>query len=242
MSVRQLILDTETTGLYPNQGDRLIEFAALEMVDRHLTGKQMHCYINPQRDVPEAAVRIHGITDEQLQDKPLFAQMGQEIADYLRGAQLIIHNAPFDVGFLNMEFARIGLPAVEEICDEIIDTLAMAKKAYPGQKNSLDALCTRFEIDRSGRVFHGAVIDCALLADVYLQMTRRQFSLDMEQSDMADSLSGSPNNNTWAQGTFSVRTANETELAAHEAYLDNLSKESRQEILYRASNEDKPCV
>lgn len=237
--IRQLILDTETTGLYPNTGDRMIEFAALEMIDRHLTGKQLHFYINPERSIPEEATRIHGITDEQVQDKPLFAQVGQEIIDYLRDAQLIIHNAPFDVGFLNMEFTRIGLPKVETITADIIDTLAMAKKAYPGQKNSLDALCTRFEIDRSSRVFHGAVIDCALLADVYLYMTRRQFSLDMDGQDKEIDNSGSLKISPLHTGALKVRTASAQELCEHENYLQNLAKENPESVLYYMPTKDE---
>lgn len=226
---RQIILDTETTGLYPNRGDRLIEFAGLEMIDRRLTGRALHLYIHPQRDIPEEASRIHGITLDQLEDAPTFDQVSQQIADFIQGAELIIHNAPFDVGFLDMEFKRIGLSATEQIAAEITDTLVMAKERYPGQKNSLDALCTRLNVDRSRRVFHGALIDCELLAEVYLGMTRSQFSL----IDQLDETEDSPTQHTIHQPTISqrpaqlrVQYASTEELAQHEAYLDQLDKQT----------------
>ena len=176
---RQIILDTETTGLYPGSGDRIVEFAGLEMVNRHLTEQNLHLYMHPERDMPEEAAAVHGLTIKVLEEKnaPVFAKVGREIADFLRGAELIIHNAKFDVGFLNMEFERMGLPTVEALGCKITDTLAMARAMFPGQKVSLDALCSRFEIDRSKRVYHGALIDCELLGEVYLAMTRGQFSL-----------------------------------------------------------------
>lgn len=226
---RQIILDTETTGLYPNRGDRLIEFAGLEMIDRRLTGRALHLYIHPQRDIPEEASRIHGITLDQLEDAPTFDQVSQQIADFIQGAELIIHNAPFDVGFLDMEFKRIGLSTTEQIAAEITDTLAMAKERYPGQKNSLDALCTRLNVDRSRRVFHGALIDCELLAEVYLGMTRSQFSL----IDQLDETEDTPTQHTAHQPIIShrpaqlrIQHASAEELAQHEAYLDQLDKQT----------------
>ena len=176
MIQRQIILDTETTGLYADGGDRLVEFAGLEMVNRQMTDKNLHLYVHPERDMPEEAARVHGLTIEVLEGKnaPPFAEVGRQIADFLRGAELIIHNAKFDVGFLNMEFRRMGLPTVEELGCTVTDTLAMAREMFPGQKASLDALCNRFSVDRSKRVLHGALIDCELLGEVYLAMTRRQ--------------------------------------------------------------------
>ena len=166
MNTRQIILDTETTGLYPNSGDRMVEFAGLEMVNRQLTANTLHLYIHPERDIPEEAAAVHGITLAQLEEKnaPNFAGVGRQIAEFLRGAELIIHNAKFDVGFLDMEFGRMGLPTVEELGCTVTDTLGMAREMFPGQKVSLDALCTRFDVDRSKRVFHGALIDCELLS------------------------------------------------------------------------------
>ena len=179
MIKRQIILDTETTGLYADGGDRLVEFAGLEMVNRQMTDKNLHLYIHPERDMPEEAARVHGLTIEVLEGKnaPPFARVGRQIADFLRGAELIIHNAKFDVGFLNMEFRRMGLPTVEELGCTVTDTLLMAREMFPGQKASLDALCNRFSVDRSKRVLHGALIDCELLGEVYLAMTRQQFDL-----------------------------------------------------------------
>lgn len=176
---RQIILDTETTGMYADGGDRLVEFAGLEMVNRQMTDKNLHLYVHPERDMPEEAARVHGLTIQVLEEKnaPPFAEVGRQIADFLRGAELIIHNAKFDVGFLNMEFRRMGLPTVEELGCTVTDTLAMAREMFPGQKASLDALCNRFSVDRSKRVLHGALIDCELLGEVYLAMTRRQFDL-----------------------------------------------------------------
>ncbi|QEY23182.1 DNA polymerase III subunit epsilon [Neisseria animalis] len=227
MSQRQIILDTETTGLYPDSGDRLVEFAGLEMINRQMTERSLHLYVHPERDMPEEAAKVHGLTIEVLEEKnaPPFAAVGREIAEFIRGAELIIHNARFDVGFLNMEFARMGLPSVEELGCKITDTLAMAKEAYPGQKNSLDALCTRLGVDRSKRVLHGALIDCELLGEVYLNMTRRQFDLmggAEEETQQEKTFVASPTQRT---GRLKVIRANEAEAAEHEQYLDALGEE-----------------
>ncbi|MDO5059451.1 MAG: DNA polymerase III subunit epsilon [Neisseria sp.] len=221
---RQIILDTETTGLYAQQGDRMLEFAGIEMKNRHLTQNALHLYIHPDRDVPEEAAAVHGLTLDKLESEnaPKFEAVGQQIADFIRGAELIIHNARFDVGFLDMEFARMGLPSVAELDCEVTDTLAMAREMFPGQKASLDALCTRFEIDRSKRVFHGALIDCELLAEVYLAMTRSQFSLAdaFEVSAEEAAVSRAPR-----PAHLKVRLADEAENTEHEAYLDALGEE-----------------
>ena len=235
MSIRQLILDTETTGLYAKSGDRLVEFAALEMIDRRITGSNLHIYINPECEVPEEVVKVHGLDNAFLADKPTFAQVGQKIADYLQGAELIIHNAPFDVGFLNMEFRRMGLPEINEIAAEVTDTLVMAKQRFPGQKNSLDALCNRFKIDRSKRVFHGALIDCELLGEVYLAMTREQYGLDIT----ADKEEPTVGQIQTVQTDFilpqnlKVVHANTDEETAHNAYLDNMAKQNGGKCLFR---------
>ena len=157
---RQIILDTETTGLYAEGGDRLVEFAGLEMINRQMTDNNLHLYIHPERDMPEEAAKVHGLTIEVLEEKnaPPFAEVGRQIADFIRDAELIIHNAKFDVGFLNMEFRRMGLPSIEELGCTVTDTLAMAREMFPGQKASLDALCNRLSVDRSKRVLHGALI------------------------------------------------------------------------------------
>ncbi|ULJ60253.1 DNA polymerase III subunit epsilon [Wielerella bovis] len=237
MSVlRQIILDTETTGFNhsdPDNPDRMIEFAGLEMKNRQFTDNNLHLYIHPERDIPEEAIQVHGITLDKLAGKPVFAEVAQQIFDYLQGAELIIHNAKFDVGFLNAEFARVGLPTVESICPNVIDTLQMARDAYPGQKNSLDALCLRLDVDRSKRVLHGALIDCELLGGVYLKMTQTQFSL----TDQFDSISASAaaENRVPRPEYLRVLRASDEEVAAHEAYLDKLGET----CLYRQNIVDK---
>lgn len=235
MSIRQLILDTETTGLYAKSGDRLVEFAAVEMIDRRITGSNLHIYINPERDMPEEAARVHGLTEEFLADKPTFAQVGHKIADYLKGAELIIHNAPFDVGFLNMEFARLGLPEIADLAFEVTDTLVMARQRFTG-KNSLDALCDRFKIDRSKRTSHGALIDCELLAEVYLAMTREQYGLgiDSQTEKTADSQIHTIEHHFTRPQNLKIVPANDEELAAHNAYLDNMTKQNGGVCVFRS--------
>ena len=219
---RQIILDTETTGFYADQGDRMLEFAGIEMKNRQLTHQALHLYIHPERDVPAEAAAVHGLTLDILESKnaPKFAEVGQQIADFLRGAELIIHNAKFDVGFLNMEFQRMGLPTLQELDCEITDTLAMARKEFPGQKASLDALCTRFEIDRSKRIFHGALIDCELLAEVYLAMSGGQVDMGLMDAAPSDATGkGRPLPAVRPQGRLRVISASPEEKAAHAAYL-----------------------
>lgn len=226
MSQRQIILDTETTGLYAHDGDRMVEFAGLEMSNRHFTDNNLHLYMHPERDMPEEAAAVHGLTIAVLEDKnaPPFAEVGRQIADFLRGAELIIHNAKFDVGFLDMEFQRMGLPTVAELGCTVTDTLAMARQMFPGQKASLDALCTRFEIDRSKRVYHGALIDCELLGEVYLAMTRGQFTLADSFAESAAAEAAV--NRRPRPAHLKVVKPSEAELAEHEAYLDTLEKTS----------------
>lgn len=188
---RQLILDTETTGFYYQDGDRIIEVGALEMINRKLTGSSIHIYINPKTPVGDS-VNVHGITDEFLQDKPLFEEISQVLFDYLHGAEIIAHNATFDMNFLDMEFKRAGFKALSEVC-EVTDTLALAKSKHPGQKNSLDALVRRYEIPQRDRTFHGALLDAEILSDVYLAMTGGQVSFDIDalsQSEDQNSRSG----------------------------------------------------
>lgn len=236
---RQIILDTETTGLNPlaaDNPDRLIEFAGLEMINRQFTGNNLHLYVHPERDIPDEVIAVHGITLEQLEGKPIFAEVGQQIADFLRDAELIIHNAKFDLGFLDAEFARIGLPATKSICANVIDTLQIARDRYPGQKNSLDALCNRLDVDRSKRVLHGALIDCELLGEVYLALTRKQGNLlDAFAEENNDTPTDS--NHTFFNTPITQLTvlhANEEEQAAHLAYLDGLDKSAPQGCcLYR---------
>lgn len=228
MSKRQIIFDTETTGFLDDPTNRMIEFAGIEMVNRQLTGNYLHLYIHPERDIPEDAVKVHGLTLEVLEEKnaPVFAAVANQIADFIRDAEIIAHNAPFDEGFLNREFAKMGLPNVRELGCQVTDTLAMAREMFPGQKNSLDVLCNRFSIDRSKRVLHGALIDCELLADVYLAMTRRQFDL-MGTTNEERGDTQAPVNlvQTTRNGRLKVVRADENELAVHEQYLDALGEE-----------------
>jgi DNA polymerase III subunit epsilon len=223
--MRQLILDTETTGLNARTGDRIIEIGCVELMNRRLTGNNLHLYVNPERDSDPGALAVHGLTTEFLSDKPKFAEIAAQLRDFITGAELIIHNAPFDVGFLDMEFAQLGLPKVTEMCAGVIDSLAQAKQMFPGKRNSLDALCDRFGISNAHRTLHGALLDSELLAEVYLSMTRGQESL------VIDMLGDQPLQGAAATARIAfddldlpVLTADADELAAHEAVLSALDK------------------
>lgn len=226
--MRQIFLDTETTGLYPDQGHRVIEIAAIETINRRPTGNHFHQYLNPEREIDAAAQEVHGITLEFLQDKPLFETIADDFIQFVKDSELIIHNAPFDVGFLNSELGRLGLQPVQTFCDKITDTLKMAKDARPGQRNNLDALCRHFEIDNSRRTLHGALLDAELLAEVYMALTRGQDSLmiDLEHEVLTHKSDGSNTNKFKPK----VLMANEQECAAHEEYLQGL--ENNEKILW----------
>ncbi|BEV73759.1 MULTISPECIES: DNA polymerase III subunit epsilon [unclassified Paludibacterium] len=230
--MRQIILDTETTGLEPSQGHRIIEFAGLEMINRKLTGRHLHLYFHPDRAIDPDAERVHGISLDFLADKPRFSSSGREVVEFIRGAELIIHNAPFDVGFLNAEFERIGIEPVKQLCSSVIDTLAMARDQFPGKRNSLDALCDRFDIDRSNRTLHGALIDCELLAEVYLSMTRGQESLVMD-IELDDGQDLQMHSEGFERKPLSVLRADDAELAEHQRYLDDLDKIVKGACLWR---------
>ena len=181
--MRQIFLDTETTGLEHKLGHRVIEIGGVEMVNRRLTNRHFHYYLNPDREIDAGAQAVHGISSEFLQDKPRFKEIAAEFLDFIRDAELIIHNAPFDVGFLNAELGRLDLPKLQSVCRGVEDTLRMAKEMYPGKKNNLNALCERYGIDNSHRVLHGALLDAEILAEVYVSMTRGQESLIMDLVD-----------------------------------------------------------
>jgi len=221
--MRQIFLDTETTGLYPAQGHRIIEIAAVEVINRRITSQHYHVYLNPDREIDAGAQEVHGITLEFLQDKPRFADVVGEFLDFVQDSELIIHNAPFDVGFLNAELGRIEKPGIESIASGIIDTLKMAKEMRPGQRNNLDALCRHFGIDNSKRTLHGALLDAELLADVYLAMTRGQESLII---DMLDTPVHNDDNDALQIQAISQKVvlADETETAALQQYLQGLAK------------------
>jgi DNA polymerase-3 subunit epsilon len=231
--MRQIILDTETTGLDPSQGHRIIEVAAVEMVNRRLTGNHLHRYVNPEREVDAGAMQVHGITNEFLQDKPRFADVAQEFVDFIQGAELIIHNAPFDVGFLNMELRLLDMALLPSWCSGVTDTLAMAKALHPGQRNNLDALCKRYGVDNAARTLHGALLDCELLAAVYLALTRGQESLSIG----LETLSTHSTRASRPRARPVLLQAAEAEKAAHEALLDAIAKESKGACLWRAEPE-----
>lgn len=180
---RQIVLDTETTGLNPRLGNRVIEIGCVELINRKLTGNNFHCYINPERDSEDGALAVHGLTTEFLCDKPKFAEIISEFLEYISGAEVIIHNAPFDMGFLNSEFARVGVRPFSDEVACVTDTLVQAKELHPGKRNSLDALCDRYEVSNSHRKLHGALLDAELLADVFLAMSRGQNSFSIEVND-----------------------------------------------------------
>ncbi len=224
--MRQIILDTETTGLNARSGDRIIEIGCVEMVNRRLTGNNLHFYINPERDSDPGALAVHGLTTEFLSDKPKFAEIADALRDFVKDAELIIHNAPFDIGFLDAEFALLGLSPFREHCGgEVIDTLVRAKSMFPGKRNSLDALCDRFGISNAHRTLHGALLDSELLAEVYLAMTRGQESLVI---DMIGETSAAGDTHAprvvFESLALRVLAASGDELAAHQAVLDDLDK------------------
>lgn len=218
--MRQIVLDTETTGLDPAQGHRIIEIGCLEILNRRISGATYHVYLNPEREIDAGAVQVHGLTREFLADKPRFADVAREFLEFVRDAELIIHNAPFDVGFLDAELARLQDGPVKHYCG-VVDTLKLAKQMHPGQKNNLDALCKRYAVDNSGRAFHGALLDAQLLAEVYLAMTRGQESLGIEVA--APPRATGPG--AVRRGALAVIRASEAERAAHAAYLAGLAKE-----------------
>lgn len=233
MTQRQIFLDTETTGLEPNLGHRIIELAAVEMKNRRLTGNRFHRYLNPERDIDPGALQVHGITGEFLQDKPRFRDIVKEFLEFIRGAELIIHNAPFDVAFLDYELSLLGLSPLIQHCAGVLDTLSMAKEFHPGKKNSLDALCERYQVDNTRRRLHGAALDAELLAEVYLAMTRGQDSLMI---DLPAAGATVVSDGAWATPgkELLVVRANEEELAAHARQLEEIDRESHGRCLWKA--------
>src|SRR5438045_6523104 len=228
--MRQIVLDTETTGLDPKQGHRIIEIACVEVLNRQLTHRHFHIYLNPERDVEEAATGVHGLTWEDLRDKPRFRDMAAEFLDFIRDAEIIIHNAAFDVAFLDYELSLAGFPALSAGGAAVTDTLRFARDLHPGKRNSLDALCERYQVNNSHRTLHGALLDAQLLAEVYLAMTRGQNALAMEtpgsQLLRPQMLSGDLR-------PLLVRLATADEAAEHEAYLDELERVLKGPCLWR---------
>ncbi|PUE55365.1 DNA polymerase III subunit epsilon [Limnohabitans parvus] len=231
--MRQIVLDTETTGLSAEGGDRIIELGCVELYARKLTGNNLHFYFNPERDSHEDALKVHGISNEFLRDKPKFAELSEEILDYLGDAELIIHNAAFDIGFLNKELERVGKKPLKAYVSNVIDTLAMAKEMFPGKRNSLDALCDRLEVDNSGRTLHGALLDAELLADVYINMTRGQEALLIDAGDASTDTQAVVVQVDLSTYVLSVLPANAQELAAHDDVLTQLDKSSGGKTVWR---------
>ncbi len=232
--MRQIFLDTETTGLYADNGDRIVEIGCVELFNRKLTGSNKHFYLNPGRDSHEEALKVHGLSSEFLRDKPAFEAVADDLLEYLRGAEVIIHNAPFDVGFLNRELALLGRPLFQEFVLSVTDTLVMAKEMFPGKRNSLDALCARLGVDNSGRTLHGALLDAELLAEVYINLTRGQEAL---QIDVGSVQSAGPSVVSVDLRSYElpVLCANEQEIAAHDEVLQQLDKASGGKTLWRLS-------
>jgi len=230
--MRQIFLDTETTGLSPESGDRIIEIGCVEMLNRRLSGNDLHFYLNPERPNSVDAVRIHGLTDEFLADKPRFASVADRLLAYLAGAEIIIHNAAFDVGFLNEELRRLQRPRVETWAVRITDSLLLAREAFPGKSNSLDALCKRLEVDNAGRNLHGALLDAGLLAEVYIRMTRGQesFVIDDLYGSNGDAATETIDLSAYA---LPVIEPDAEELSAHEAALAALDKASGGKTVWR---------
>jgi len=219
--VRQIVLDTETTGLEPSMGHRVIEIGAVEILNRRVTGSSYHIYLNPDREIDAGAIEVHGITKDFLADKPRFHDVAGDFLAFIRDAELVIHNAPFDVGFLNAELDRIDAGVVTRHCNGVLDTLKLAREMHPGQKNNLDALCRRYEVDNSNRSYHGALLDAQLLAEVYLAMTRGQDSLAIETMTAAAVAEVA----AFKPAKLQVLRASPEEEVAHAAYLEAMRKE-----------------
>ncbi len=234
MSLRQVVLDTETTGLDPALGHRVIEIACVEVLNRRVTDSDFHLYLNPDRDSDPGALQVHGLTTEFLRDKPRFKDAARDFLAFVAGSELIIHNAPFDIGFLDAELARIDLPPITQQIAGVVDSLRLAKALHPGRRNSLDALCERYGIDNSSRTLHGALIDARLLAEVYLAMTRGQESLVMD-SEAGTTSVGQIRVDTGALDLV-VLPAGDAELAAHKAALEDVQKASRGRCVWMAAD------
>ena len=232
--MRQIFLDTETTGLYADQGDRIIEIGCVELLNRKLSGNNLHFYLNPGRDSHEEALKVHGISNEFLRDKPPFSAIVDELLEYVAGAEIIIHNAAFDLGFLNQELALLQRPAFRGFVGSVTDTLVMAKEMFPGKRNSLDALCDRLGVDNSGRTLHGALLDAELLADVYINMTRGQEALLIESVSSQADQSGTSSVDLRAFA-LPVLTANAQELDAHADVLRQLDKASGGKTVWQSA-------
>ncbi len=228
--MRQIILDTETTGLDPAHGHRVVEIGCVELVNRRFTGNNLHHYLDPERESDEAALEVHGLTREFLTGKPKFAEIAKELATFVKGAQIIIHNAPFDLAFLDAELARVKQPAFRSLAGSVVDSLVMAKEAHPGKRNNLDALCDRYGVSNAQRTLHGALLDSTLLAEVYLAMTRGQNGLMMDDDSGGGVQAGGEDLSVPLE-TFVIKASTD-ELAAHSALLASVAKEARKSAVW----------
>lgn len=240
--IREIALDTETTGLKPEDGHRIVELGCLELLNHMPTGRTLHFYFDPERPMDPDATRVSGITDEMLRGKPFFADLAQPFLDFIADAPLVIHNAAFDMGFLEMEFARLKRAPLAQQVGSVLDTLALARELYPGKRNSLDALCDRLEVDRSGRTLHGALLDAQLLADVYIQMTRGQESLLGAENVKSASQAVTVQACDLSAFILPMPVADETELAAHHAILADIDKASGGKTVWRSALEEQESV
>lgn len=232
MSLRRIVLDTETTGLSPEDGHRIVEIGCVEIVDRRPSGRTLHLYLDPERDIDEGALAVHGLTRERLQVEPKFGEVAGRILEFVRGAEVLIHNAPFDVGFLDAELARIGRPPFGSAVAGVLDTLAMARELHPGKRNTLDALCERYGISNAHRTLHGALLDAELLADVYLAMTRGQDSLEIAIGEPGVADEAREAHGQWPPAGLAVRAASPDELEAHRALLAAIAREGKDGALW----------
>ncbi|MCP5267035.1 MAG: DNA polymerase III subunit epsilon [Burkholderiaceae bacterium] len=232
--MRQVVLDTETTGLSAEDGHRIIEIGCVEVLNRRITGRSLHVYINPERDIDQGALAVHGLTRERLESEPLFADVADRFLGFVDGAQVLIHNAPFDVGFLNAELRRLGRGRFESLCDEILDTLTLARELHPGKRNSLDALCDRYGISNAHRKLHGALLDAELLADVYLAMTRGQDSLSILDGERGQTRVVAFDEDGWPPEGLVVVHPDADELAAHLELVENIAAEAGRPSLWGA--------
>jgi DNA polymerase-3 subunit epsilon len=231
--VRQIVLDTETTGLAADQGHRIIEIGCLEIVNRRLTGRTLHLYLNPEREVDEAATEVHGMTWDDLRERPRFAEVVERVLEFVDGAEVLIHNAAFDLAFLDAELARVDLGRFRDRCASVVDTLLMAREMHPGKRNSLDALCDRYGVSNAHRSLHGALLDAELLAEVYLAMTRGQDSFEIAL-DSGATAHGTEHGGEWPPRGLRVRVASAAEAAAHDAAIAAIGKECRGAALWAA--------
>jgi DNA polymerase-3 subunit epsilon len=230
--MRQIVLDTETTGLSAEDGHRIIEIGCLEVVNRRITGATLHFYVNPERAIDEGAMAVHGITPEMLADKPRFAEVADEVLGFVEGAEVIIHNAPFDLSFLDAELGRLGRSAFRQACSGVLDTLAMARELHPGKRNSLDALCDRYGISNAHRKLHGALLDAELLADVYLAMTRGQESLEIALHGEHDRREPGFAEDGWPPRELPVLMPAPSELEAHAKLLEAIARDAKGAALW----------